>query len=107
MMKTSMPQPVLRAPVNDGESPWLTRYFWRDDSEYTIREYDYRLRWTIQPNDNDVDETRASVEVWSKRDQRWSEVWTIIEETTYRVSDEQEQGLLDRLAEKAAEVLLP
>jgi hypothetical protein len=93
----------------------LTSYQFRDDSEYTVREFDYRLRWTLYANHDQIRDTahaHATVEVWSRRDDDWHQVWELSRkvESPYGIKWEPKvkdwNKLLAELAAYATEVLL-
>jgi hypothetical protein len=79
-----IPAPALHPSMRDPQSAMqiveLTRYQFRDTSEYTHEVFDYRLRWTVY-SDHRSDETEGhatvSVDVWSRRDCVWNPVWTL------------------------------
>jgi hypothetical protein len=98
----------------------LTSYRHRDDSQYTHRVFDYRLRWTLYATHRSMDKSgkltlghlHATAEVWSVRDQEWHPVWELSREgaSPYgadwkpKVSDW--NAMLDKLAQYVTEVLL-
>lgn len=91
-MMTGAPKPIMAPKTNTDVGPFLTTYFHRDDREWTIREYDYRLRWSHRG-------AFWVVEVWGKRDSEWHEVWAVPANGSRREGFEE-------LARKATSILL-
>jgi hypothetical protein len=96
----------------------LTSYRFLDDSEWTMREFDYRLRWTLyadhrhEGSGHSNGHAHATVEVWSRRDAEWHEVWELSRaaESPFGAKWEPKarswNALLDELAQYATEALL-
>jgi hypothetical protein len=64
---------------------WLTSYRFRDTSQWTMRDFDHRLRWTLYAThlsmtgdgDGTRGHVRVTVDVWSRSDAEWHEVWDV------------------------------
>ena len=92
----------------------LTSYRFRDDSEWTMRDFDYRLRWTLHAEHDrirEVGHAHVVVEVWSRGDAEWHQVWELDRkaESPYHVPWKPRLAdwnkLLSELAQYATEVL--
>lgn len=126
---TAMPQGKVRPPIDPPKigaheacNPAasvrivkLSSYRFRDDSEWTMREFDYRLRWTLYVDYDqirDAAHAHVTVEVWSRRAAEWHQVWELSRkaESPGGVKWEPKvrdwNGLLAELAQYASEVLL-
>lgn len=104
----TMERPTLAPPlVEDDVSQYLTSYFWRDDSRYTIMEYDYRLRWTLTygPSGRPSQYVIAKVELWNWSTGTWNELWTLDPVGDDHRSLYMQQQLVRQLASKANAIL--
>ena len=112
---------VAVAPTMSVRTVTLTSYQFRDISEWTMREFDYRLRWTLHVTHRSmagdgmgtVGHAHATVDVWGHRDADWHPVWELSREAVspyapsaceHKVRDW--NALLAELAEVATQVLL-
>ena len=98
----------------------LSSYQFLDDSEWTMREFDYRLRWTVYADHRSmtrdatgtIGHAHATVEVWSRQAAEWHPVWELSRQaaspygTDTKTKAASWNKMLDDLARYATEVLL-
>jgi hypothetical protein len=140
---SALPEGVVRPPIDppkldnhDACNPAssvrlvkLTSYRFRDTSEWTMVDLDYRLRWTLYADhrsmtegargaasvENAIGHLHVTCEVWSRRDAEWHPVWELSRQgaSPYAIGDKHWRAkvsdwnaMLNTLAQYVTEVLL-